>query len=77
MQAKGRPLGYLEAWLLDGTNHANKAEHWTAENEIVATTFDKRTAARDMLALHPGGRQLLQRERPLRHGESDEPDGLA
>jgi len=77
MQAKGRPLGYLTAWLLDGKNHTSKSEHWARENEILATVFDERVSARNMLALHADGLQLLEKERPKREGEADEPAGLA
>ena len=77
MQAKGRPLGYLAAWLLDGSPHSSKAEHWLDVNEILATAYDKRTAARTIIAASPQGRELLQYERPLRDHEANEPHGLA
>ena len=77
MQAKGRPLGYLAAWLLDGRNHGPKAEHWAPENEILATVFTKRLAARVFLKTFPEAHGLLAAERPQREHEPEEPAGLA
>ena len=74
--AKGRPLGYLTAWLLDGHNHESKAAHWAQENEILATTFDKRLAAREILKANATAADLLSSERPRRHDEAEEPTGL-
>ena len=75
--AKGRPLGCLTAWLLDGSSHGSKAEHWALENELLATTNDKRSRARELLAAYPEGRLLLEHDRPRRAGEPAEPEGVA
>ena len=76
IKAKGRPLGYLAAWLQDGKQHASKKDHWALHNELIATEYTKRVAARTMLSLHPQGQALLAKERAKRDGEPDEPDGL-
>ena len=76
-QAKGRPLGYLGAWLLDGRNHGSKAAHWEPVNEILATTFEKRVAARDIFKSYPEAHDLLAAERPQGEHEPEEPAGLA
>ena len=75
--AKGRPLGLLAAWLQDGSNHENKGAHWQQENELVATTLEKRKAARAMIAASETGLRLLAFERAPRAHEADEPEGLA
>ena len=77
IQAKGRPLGYLGAWLLDGRNHVSKVEHWARENEILATILEKRVAARNVLKSDAEAAALLNAERPQRECEPEEPEGLA
>lgn len=71
--AKGRPLGYLAAWLAMGPGHTSKDDHWDKDKQ---PTLEARRAARLKLAEHHHGRLLLSHERPKRAGEDDEPPGL-
>ena len=73
--AKGRPVGYLSAWLASGCHHActDKATHWTPLHE---PTWQQRDEARAAVAALPDGEQLLSKERPRRAGEDSEPAGM-
>jgi hypothetical protein len=78
-QAKGRPLGYLVAWLAmnqhDGCD--SKAKHWDKKENARKCTHAMRLAARLSLHTMDGGEAMMDRERDLRPGEGDEPLGLA
>jgi hypothetical protein len=73
--AKGRPVGYLAAWLASGCHHActDKDLHWSPPYE---PTWQQRKDARAAVAALPEGEQLLSKERPQRAGEEPEPAGM-
>ena len=71
--AKGRPLGYLTAWLAMGHHAVDKEQHWDPEH---APSHPTRAAARAALAAVPRGDLLLAKERAPRPGEGSEPAGL-
>jgi hypothetical protein len=73
IRAKGRPLGYLVAWLAGAHNASNKEEHWAAANQ---PSFEARKDARARLAIYANGNSLLEHERPKHDGEDDEPEGI-
>ena len=73
LQAKGRPLGYLAAWLRDGSNHTTKDDHWKSP----PPTWAVRDASRRSVAASEAGRTLLSHERAKRLDEDSEPEGLA
>ena len=72
--AQGRPLGLMMGWLFSAHEFPDKSSHWNKEHW---PTFEVRSAQRDVLAELPGGRELLDKERPQEPGEAEEPDGLA
>ena len=78
-QAKGRPLGYLVAWLAmnqhDGCD--SKAKHWDKKENASKCTHAQRLVARLCLQTMDGGQAFLDKERDQRPGEGDEPRGLA
>ena len=58
---RGRPLGYLVAWLRDQDNHTSKDEHvWLSG---VHNNFDLRLKARQDFSALPGARAWLDKER--------------
>ena len=73
-KAKGRPLGYLVAWLGQASNWTSKQDHWKPENQ---PAFADRQAARVSLANMEAGHTLLEKERPKHDDEGSEPEGLA
>jgi hypothetical protein len=73
--AKGRPCGYLAAWLKMGTAHGcdTKADHWKDD-----PSFADRKAARQALVDDDNGWQMLMHERDMRADEeNEEPEGQA
>ena len=77
--AKGRPLGFLAAWLAFGQEVScdTKKKHWHPPTIIKKCDLATRVVKRLELALLPGGDAMLAHERPTRAGEGDEPVGLA
>jgi hypothetical protein len=71
--AKGRPLGFMTAWLAMSEHTADKEDHWDTDK---APNFVTRVAARNQLADIPKASALLAKERPQRAGEGPEPIGL-
>ena len=74
--AKGRPVGYLAAWLASGAHAActDKGIHWGPEYSSIP--WQQRNDARAAVAAMPGGLDLLANERPKHPGEiDDEPTG--
>eukprot|EP00971_Amphidinium_carterae_P344484 6484906-Amphidinium_carterae.1 len=67
----GRPLGMMMKWLADGASHDMKASHWDKSNWNWSQ--EQRLEARRALAQISGGQQLLDQERELVAGESEEP----
>jgi len=75
VSAKGRPLGYLVAWLSMSDGCVDKAQHWSVDN---APDHAHRTASRTELETNPSAAAaaLLAKERAQRAGEGPEPNGL-
>ena len=67
---KGRPLGYLAAWLMVASDQSDHA-HYAHE-----PTLEKRKEAREVLKTLVGAAALMALERPQREGEPEEPEGL-
>ena len=74
MAAKGRPLGFMSAWLDMGRHKPSKDHHWDTANY---PDFHTRLVARLALSTASGGSDLLDKEREPRDGEGDEPTGFA
>ena len=70
---RGRPLGFLMAWLLDGPAWGQKDEH--CDKHLAVYSHADRLHAREQLKLVPGSEVLFALERPKRLGEADEPAG--
>ena len=68
--SRGRPLGYLMAWLQEHYLHATANEH----NENAVCVYVDRRSGRDMLKAIPGSAALLSNEAPLDDGEASEPE---
>ena len=67
---KGRPLGFLAAWLEAGPAHANQEEHLHIATFI---PLEQRREARARLLADPSARELLEYELPPALGEDLEP----
>ena len=74
IRAKGRPLGYLAAWLAKAHTYDSKEDHWLPAN---APTLADRKRARQMLADRDDGFELLMHERDKFPDEESEPEGQA
>ena len=74
MAAKGRPLGFMSAWLDMGRHKPSKDHDWDTANY---PDFHTRLVARLALSTASGGSDLLDKEREPRDGEGDEPTGFA
>ena len=69
---KGRPLGFLAAWLALGPFAETREEHM-AQVPVVARDLDSRRGCRQLLQGSPEGRALLAYERQLQPGDAEEP----
>jgi hypothetical protein len=74
--AQGRPLGQIIAWLRDGPNHTSKAAHDATKRREAVVSWPQRSAAREWLTTLQGIEVMLEKERPCRDGERQEPFGL-
>lgn len=73
--AQGRPLGQLAAWL-EMAQADQAASAWGHKWEVWPD-LEQRRAARQRLVEIAEFRTLLDKERPKREGEGDEPEALA
>ena len=70
---RGRPLGFMVAWMALGHICDTKEEHWN-ELDNIADDMPNRIAAREVLKGHRQAQDLLDKERfPLLAGEGEEP----
>ncbi len=71
---QGRPVGFLAAWLLKGSECVSLEEH-RGELTPLTLVFSQyeRLEAREYLMTLPNGDTLVSFERPLRDGEPSEP----
>ena len=83
-KARGRPLGFLLAWLAAGTSKTTRTLHGDmlkpqkrAEGDEAYFTLEIRQRLRIWLVEDGGFTQLLELERPRRAGEPAEPEGIA
>eukprot|EP00971_Amphidinium_carterae_P330374 6463369-Amphidinium_carterae.2 len=72
-RTSGRPLGMLWCWL---QLECSREQHKDATYLRDALTYEKRLLARTELSLRPEGPTLLEFERPVFPGETDEPASL-
>ena len=72
--AKGRPLGFMMAWLEAGRYMANHREHI---DPLALSSLGRadRIRCRGLVNALPGGPVMLDKERPRRAGEPEEPMG--
>jgi hypothetical protein len=72
-QYQGRPLGYLAAWVLKGSEpqFLDAAEHKHPDSN---PTFAERQACRARLAAEPNALVFFNLERKRRRGEGEEPE---
>lgn len=68
---KGRPLGFLMAWLLDAESWDSRALH--CNKAICMYSEEKRIEGRETLRVLPGTEKLFLLERRKREGEPEEP----
>ena len=73
-EARGRPLGLLAAWLAGALCSEDADEHASA---VPFLCFDERAEHRNALITLQNGADLAMLERPLREGESLEPQTSA
>ena len=71
--AKGRPVGYLAAWLANCWHCANHADHMNPF-ALAVLTQDVRKAARQIVKTLPNGVALLGRERDQGTDPDSEPE---
>jgi hypothetical protein len=71
---RGRPLGFLIAWILRAAQHPTRDSHF---HDRLGDTIsrDERVAARDWAVGRPEFAFFLERERDCRPGEPEEPMG--
>lgn len=67
---QGRPLGYLAAWCLAGTDFENKTDHQT----MCFPSKPSREEARRLLRLEHNADQFFNLERAKHEGEGSEPE---
>ena len=72
LAARGRPIGFLAAWLLEGDRYDTEEEH-TNQFVISALDYDTRRQARESIRNDAGYVDLASHERGKRLGEGDEP----
>jgi hypothetical protein len=73
---QGRPMGQIIAWLRDGPNHTSAAAHGATKRSEVVVSWPLRVAAREWVSTLPGIEVMLEKERPCRDGERQEPFSL-
>ena len=69
---KGRPCGFVAAWLAAGPFCEDKQKHTELIGEL-ENRYSERLAARTMLRDMPGGQSFLDHELPSATGASPEP----
>jgi hypothetical protein len=81
--ARGRPIGFLMAWLAAASTKDDAASHKRMSNPRTRTpddlehfTLAKRESGRQWVVDRGGMTDLLGLERPQRPGEGPEPEGL-
>lgn len=72
--ARGRPLGFLVAWLARGLALAARTDH--VSHGALFIPLEERRLARASIVGTPGAEELFAHERPQRPGEEPEPHGL-
>eukprot|EP00971_Amphidinium_carterae_P205383 4076238-Amphidinium_carterae.1 len=75
-KSKGRPLGFLMAWLMWGQQCSDKAAHRNKEKWKAELTLDVRKKARQTLLALTNGLELASHEREKDDDELSEPEDI-
>ena len=71
VSSQGRPIGFLTAWLLDGSSFPDSKSH--VHQSAAGQALANRTRGRELFMSHPGSQLFARHERAQRPGEPVEP----